>query len=166
MKLCLFFSLILLICSAPAFGQLSTKEIEAISNIVKESEARMKEYVAQEIAKVNVKIDALDQRLTTEIGAIEKRFEGVNERFEGVNERFENMDKRLDDINKRLDNHFSLLLGLVGFIAVVIGIPQIIVALQRKHQRVQDEKIEQQYQQIQVILEEIKTLRQKRIINS
>ena len=151
MKLCLFFSLILLSFSAPVFGELSTKNIEAINNIVKESEARMKEYVAQEIAKVNVKIDALDQRLTTEIGAIDKRFEGVNERFE-------NMDKRLD-------NHFSLLLGLVGFIAVVIGIPQIIVALQRKHQRVQDEKIAQQYQQIQVILEEIKTLKQKRIIN-
>lgn len=144
--------------SAPAFGELGTKDIEAINNIVKESEARMKEYVAQEIAKVNVKIDALDQRLTTEIGAIDKRFEGVNERFE-------NMDKRLNDINKRLDNHFSLLLGLVGFIAVVIGIPQIIVALQRKHQRVQDEKIAQQYQQIQVILEEIKTLKQKRIID-
>ena len=158
MKLCLFFSLILLIFSAPAFGQLSTKDIEAIDNIVKESEARMKEYVAQEIAKVNVKIDALDRRLTTEIGAIDKRFEGVNERFE-------NMDKRLDDINKRLDNHFLMLLGSVGFVAVVIGIPQIIVALQRKHQRLQDEKIEQQYRQIQVILEEIKTLKQNRIIN-
>ena len=142
MKVYLSFCLILLLLSAPAFAELSVKDIEVINKIVTESEARMKEYVAQEIAKVNVKIDALDQRLTSEIRAIDKRF---------------------DDVNKRLDSHFFLILALVGLIGVVIGIPQILVVLQRKHQRAQEEKLEQQQAQIQAMLKEIETLKKKAI---
>ena len=142
MKVYLSFCFILLLLSAPAFAELSVKDIEVINKIVTESEARMKEYVAQEIAKVNVKIDALDQRLTSEIRAIDKRF---------------------DDVNKRLDSHFFLILALVGLIGVVIGIPQILVVLQRKHQRAQEEKLEQQQAQIQAMLKEIETLKKKAI---
>ena len=142
MKVYLSFCLILLLLSAPAFAELSVKDIEVINKIVTESEARMKEYVAQEIAKVNVKIDALDQRLTSEIRAIDKRF---------------------DDVNKRLDSHFFLILALVGLIGVVIGIPQILVVLQRKHQRAQAEKLERQQEQIQEMLQEIETLKKKAI---
>ena len=142
MQVYLSFCFILLLLSAPAFAELSVKDIEVINKIVTESEARMKEYVAQEIAKVNVKIDALDQRLTSEIRAIDKRF---------------------DDVNKRLDSHFFLILALVGLIGVVIGIPQILVVLQRKHQRAQEEKLEQQQAQIQEMLKEIETLKKKEI---
>ena len=149
MKVYLSFCFILLLLSAPAFAELSVKDIEVINKIVTESEARMKEYVAQEIAKVNVKIDALDQRLTSEIRAIDKRFDDVNKRF--------------DDVNKRLDSHFFLILALVGLIGVVIGIPQILVVLQRKHQRAQEEKLEQQQAQIQEMLKEIETLKKKAI---
>ena len=114
MKLYLFFIVGLLFFSTPVFGELSNADLEKINTMFKESEARMKEYVTQEIAKVNLRIDALDQRLTSEIRSV---------------------DKRLDGMNKRLDNYFSLLLALFAFVGVVIGIPQILVALQRKNQR-------------------------------
>ncbi len=119
MKLRLFFCPILLLFSLPAFGELSTADLEKLSTMFKESEARMKEYVTQEIAKVNIRIDEMDRRLTSEIRAVEKRLDDTNKRF--------------DDVNNRLDNHqFFLPLALVGFIGVGIGVPQILVALQRK----------------------------------
>lgn len=74
-------------------------------------------------------------------------------------------NKRFEDVNARLDSHFLLLLALVGFIGVVIGIPPILVALQRKNQRAQNKKIEAQ-QQIETLLKEIETLKQQRIFGS
>ena len=149
MKLRLFFCPILLLFSLPAFGELSTADLEKLSTMFKESEARMKEYVTQEIAKVNIRIDEMDRRLTSEIRAVEKRLDDTNKRF--------------DDVNNRLDDQFLLLLALVGFIGVGIGVPQTLVALQRKHQRAQDKKIEAQQQQIETLLKEIETLKQQRI---
>ncbi len=147
MKLCLLLILTLLLLSTPAFGELTNADLDKISTMLKESEARMKEYVSQEIAKVNLRIDALDNRLTGEIRSVDKRFDDMN--------------KRLDDMNKRLDNQFTLILALFAFLAVVIGIPQILVALQRRHQRAQDEKIEAQQQQIETLIAEIETLKQQ-----
>lgn len=150
MKFGLLFSFTFLLLSLPAFGELSPADLEKINTMFKASEARMKEYVTQEIAKVNIKIDEMDRRLTSEMRSIEKRFDG----------RFDDTNKRFDDVNKRLDNQFLLLLALVGFIGVVIGIPQILVALQRKNQRAQDEKIEAQQQQIEILTKEIEILKQ------
>ena len=163
MKSCVFFCLILLCFSSPAFGELSAADLEKINAMFKESEARMKEYVAQEIAKVNIRIDEMDRRLTSEIRAVERRFDDVNKRFDDVNKRLDDTNKRFDDVNNRLDDQFLLLLALVGFIGVVIGIPQILVALQRKDQRVLDEKIEAQQQQIETLIAEIETLKQPRV---
>ena len=140
MKLCLLLILTLLLLSTPVFGELTNADLEKINTMLKESEARMKEHVSQEIAKVNLRIDALDKRLTSEIRSVDQRF---------------------DDMNKRLDNQFTLILALFAFLAVVIGIPQILVALQRRHQRAQDEKIEVQQQQIETLIAEIKTLKQQ-----
>ena len=66
-------------------------------------------------------------------------------------------------MNKRLDNYFSLLLALFAFAGVVIGIPQILVALQRRNQRAQDEKIEAQQQQIETLIAEIESLKQQQV---
>ena len=148
------FCIIFLLLSLPAFGELSPADLEKINAMFKASEARTKEYVTQEIAKVNIRIDKMDRRLTNEMRAIEKRFDA---RFDDLNK---HLNDRFETVNKRLDNQFLLLLALVGFIGVVIGIPQILVALQRKNQRVQDEKIEAQQEQIEMLIKEIETLKQ------
>lgn len=152
MKLGLLFSTLLMFLSLPAFGELTAADLEKIDAMIKASEERMKEYIGQEITKVHLRIDQLDRRFTSEIGAVKKRLDDTNKRF--------------DDVNNRLDNQFLLLLGLVGFIGVVIGIPQILVALQRKHQRTLDQKIEAQQEQIATLLKEIVTLKEQRIVRS
>ena len=53
MKFGLFYALIFLFFSLPAFGELSPTDLEKINAMFKESEARMKEYVTQEISKIN-----------------------------------------------------------------------------------------------------------------
>lgn len=52
---------------------------------------------------------------------------------------------QIDELHARIDGlqtQIEMQLALMAFIAVVIGIPQIIVATQRKKQREQEEKIE------------------------
>lgn len=117
MKVILVLSIGLLLFSTPVFGELSIADIEKIRAIVKESdtllreeiaasEKRMREYISQEIRVINTTI-------TQEIQA--------------VNTTIAEMDKRLSQI-------FVLVIALVAFIGVVVGVPQIIVAAQRKHQ--------------------------------
>ena len=98
--------------TAVARSESRTKEyLEASESRTKEhleaSESRTKEYVSQEIAKVNTTLSEMDKHLTGEIRSLDKQ----------------------------LNNLFMLVLALVAFIAVVIGVPQIIVALQRKEVR-------------------------------
>ena len=105
MKSRLLLILTLLLLSTPVFGELTNADLDKINTILKESEARMKEHVSQEIAKVNLRVDALDKRLTSEIRSVDKRFDDMNKRLDDMN-------KRLDDMNKRLDNQFTLILAL------------------------------------------------------
>ncbi len=132
MKFILILSAVLLLFTVPAFSALTVEDIEKIRSIIKEeitavkketiaSETRVKEYVSQEIAKVNIKIEEMDRRLTGEIRSLDKQ----------------------------LDRLFALVMVLVAFVAVVIGIPQIIVAMQRKDIRAQDAKIEALQQEIE-----------------
>ncbi len=69
--------------------------------------------------------------------------------------KIEEMDKRLTRetkaLGERLNHIFMRVMALVAFIAAVIGIPQIIAALQRKDIRTQDEKTEAQQKQIEAL---------------
>ena len=121
--------------TAPAFSQLSETDLNKMRLVVKEevekaieaSEKRMKEYVSQEIAKeirpVNTKIAEMDKRLMGDIETLENR----------------------------LNNIFMLVLALLGVIAVVFGVPQIIVAMQRKDIHAQNEKIKTLQSQIEIL---------------
>ena len=128
MRLILFLGALLLVCTVPAFSELTVDDLENIRSIVEKevneakqelkedivaSEKGLREYISHEIGKVYIKIEEMDRRLTGEI-------------------------KTLD---KRLDHIFMLVLALVAFVGVVVGIPQIIVAMQRKDIRAQDEKL-------------------------
>ena len=148
MKLVTTLITVLLLFTVPAFSELTAADIEKIRSIIKEeveeaitaSETRMKEHISQEIEKVNIKISEMDKRLTGEIQGLDKRLTG---------------EIRASD--KRLDQLFMLVLALVAFIAVVVGVPQILVALQRKDLQAQDEKIE-------TLQKEMEALRQERTV--
>lgn len=155
MKLTLALGVALLLFTTTAYSQLTDVDLNKIRLVVKEevekaveaSEKRMKEYVSQEIGKVNIKISEMDKRFTDKIASSEKDLSGD-----------------IETLGERLNNIFFLTLGLLAFIAVVVGVPQIIVAMQRKDIRTQDEKIESQQKQIETLLQEIETLKQERVV--
>ena len=159
MKLIVILGAALLCFTASAFSELTVADIEKIRSIVKEetiaSETRVKEYISQEITKVNIKIEEMDKRLTGEIQGLDTH---LSSEVKGLDARLGGDIKAL---GKRLDQLFMLVLALIAFIAVVIGVPQIIVAMQGKNQRAQDEKIEAQQKQIEALQLEMETRKQE-----
>ena len=109
MKLMMTLIVGLSFCYLTAHSQITDTDLNKIRLVVKEevekaietSEKRMKEYVSQEIGKVNIKISEMD---------------------------------------KRLNHIFTLVITLIALIAVAVGLPQVIVAIQRKEMRAQDKK--------------------------
>ena len=79
----------------------------------------------------------------------------ISTEIKAVNITIAEMDKRLNQI-------FTLVMGLIALIIVVVGIPQILVALQRKDMRAQDEKIEAQQKQIEALQQKMETDKQER----
>ena len=138
----------ILLISTQVFADLSVSDLEKIESIVKDSEARMKEYVSGEIAKVNIKITEMDKRLTTTITEMDKR----------LTSDIKSVEKQLTIGINALDNqvgrNFNLVLGLIALIAVAVGLPQIITAWQGRMLTKKYEALKQ----------EIEMLKQERIV--
>ena len=148
MKICTFFVIGFWLVSASAFGDLSVADWEKLNGMLKESEARTKEYVSQElsreIAKVNAEVRVIHNRIDETNKRMEAGFEGVKAQFEAVNAQFGAVNNRFGDVNSRLNLNFGLLVALIG---VVIGLP---LLRERKKEREQDEQLEAQKQQLAV----------------
>ena len=143
MKFGLFIMMVLLLVSASAFGELSVEDLDKIRGIVTESENRLR----AEIVAVEKRLRAEMALLRAEAAASEAR------------------------TNKQLDRNFVLLVGQLGFIAVVIGIPLTLVALQLRKERARDEQLNAQQrliealqQKIEGLSQELETLKEQRIL--
>ena len=168
MKLITVLIMVLLLFGTPVFGELTQADIDKIRLIIKEeveaavtkSEERMKIYVSQEIDKVNTRISEMNTRISEMDARLTNKIESLDAR---LTNQIESLDKRLsgeiEALDKNLNRVFMLVLALVAFIAVVIGIPQILVAMQRKEVRAQDEKIEEQQKRIQALEREMEVYR-------
>ena len=90
MKFIVVLSGVLLLFPVSVFAELSVEDFEKIRAILKEeisevetrltekinkSEKHLKEYVTQEVGKVDIKIDEMDKRLTGEINNMDKRLD-------------------------------------------------------------------------------------------
>lgn len=116
----------ILLATAQVFADLSAADLEKIESIVKESETRMKEYVSQEIAKVDTKISEMDKRLASEINAVDKQ----------------------------VARNFNLVLSLIALIAVAVGRPQLITAWQGRKLREQTEKYDALKLEVELLKQE------------
>ena len=127
----------ILLISTQVFADLSVSDLEKIESIVKDSEARMKEYVTGEIEKVNIKITEMDKRLTSDIKSVEKQ-----------------LTIQIGAVDTQVGRNFNLVLGLIALIAVAVGLPQIITAWQGR-------KLTEKYETLK---QEIEMLKQERIV--
>ena len=152
MKLMMILSTALLLFAAPVFSQLLPADIDKIRLIVKEE---VEQAVTASETRMNKVITASDTRMSKAIEASETRIKDqVSLEISKVNGTIAEMDKRLNYI-------FTFVIALIALIAVVIGAPQILVFLQRKDQRAQDEKIEAQQKQIEAQQEQIEALQRQ-----
>ncbi|MYB92984.1 hypothetical protein F4054_00030 [Candidatus Poribacteria bacterium] len=123
MRLIMIFSAVLLFITTPAKSELSQADIERIRTVLKED--------------IRVIVNE-------EITASEKRMK------EYVSQEIKTVNVKIGEMDKRLNQTFWLVIALIGFIAVVIGIPQIFVAARGKEQQAQAEKIEELQREMQL----------------
>ena len=130
MKLILILSALLLLFTIPAFSELTVADLEKISSIVAESEKRLKEDIAE--LKQELKAD-----IAQEVGKV---------------------SVKIEERGKSLNYIFAMVIALVALIAVVVGVPQIVVAMQeKKDHRARDEKIEVIRKQVEALQREMET---------
>ena len=158
MKSIVILSIVLLLLTVPTFGELTTADIEKIYSIVKAEGTDVKQQVAASETRMKEYVAASETRMKEYVAASETRMK------DHISERIQTVNVTIAEMNKRLDQIFTLVITLVAFIAVVIGVPQIIVALQRKNQHAQDEKIEGLQNQIEVLQKAMERFTQEPIV--
>lgn len=151
MKMMVVLLIGLLLVSSQVYADLSVADLEKISEIVKESEMRMKEYVSGEIEKVDIKLTEMEKRMTDKIDGVEKQ---LTDRINGVEKQ---LTIGINAVDTQVGRNFNLILGLVALIAVAVGLPQIITAWQGR-------KILEQTEKYEELKQEIELLKQERIV--
>ena len=131
MKIVTILSLLLL--ASPVFGELTKEDLRTI---VKEenaaSEKRTREYI-------DLKIDALDQKLSAKIDGVEK-----------------DLNTRIDAVEKSLGRVWLMIAALIGLITATIAIPQIIMAYRdrgRKEMESSQQAMQTQIDQLRAQIE-------------
>lgn len=136
-KKVLLLSICFLILSTNAFAELSQSDLDKIDKLIQASENRIKGYV-------DLKINALDVKLSGEIKTLGERLTG---QINAVGE-------RINGVEGRLTQMYGFVIALVALIAVAVGLPQILVARQTKEMRTQDQRIEALQQEIEKLKKE------------
>ena len=153
-KKILLLAICFLILSTNAFAELTQSDLENIDKLIQASETRIKEYVDLKInaseAKLSGQIKALDERLSGQIKALDERLSG---QIKALDERLSGQINALDG---QMTQIYGFVIALVALIAVAVGLPQILVARQRKETHTQDQRIE-------ALQQEIEKLKQERI---
>ena len=117
----------LLLFASVAYGELTKADLrtiikEEVRPIVKEeitaSEKRTREYI-------DLKIDALDQKLSAKIDGVEK-----------------DLNTRIDAVEKSLGRVWLMIAALIGLITATIAIPQIIIAYRGGGQKAMQAQID------------------------
>ena len=142
--------LLLLTVVLPAYSQLTQDDLNSIRLIVKD--------------EIKSEIEASEKRIKE---YIDIKFEAVNEQFKTVDERFNSVDKQIQGFDKRVSDTKTLTYTLIAFIAVVIGLPQVIAFWRnRKDDQETKKQIETLSSNIETLTQRIEALENGRIQTS
>ena len=100
------------------------------------------ELTVEDLEKIRSIVKESEDRLETMVNASEKRLK-------------EHIDFKVAEMDKRLNMIFGFVIGLITFIVVVIGVPQIIMAWRGKEDRTQKEQIQELRQEIETLKQHI-----------
>ena len=148
MKAIIILSLLLLTTSA--FGELTKEDIRTI---IKEENAALEKRVKEYI---DLKVDALDQKLSARIDGVEKSLNAKIDALEkSVDDRFDGVDKSLDSrfgaVDKKLDWVWYMMIALIGLVTAAIAIPQIVIAYRDRGQQGMQAEIQQLRERLEAL---------------
>lgn len=136
MKIILFFSVLLCLLARAAIADLTDADFDRIRLIINEEIKPLKADI------VTLKTDVAWMK--AKLGSVDKQFESVDKRFESV-------DRQITHVT-------YITYGLIALIVAAIAVPQLLLAWRGRKDREQDQKIE-------ALSQEIKALKEQRIIN-
>ena len=147
MKTTLFLSILFCAIALPALGDLTDTDLNRIRLIINEE-------IKKESTITNQKIDALGDRIQN----VEKDVAWIKGKLESVDKQFGDIDKQFDRVGEQIMHVTYVTYGLIALIVAAIAIPQILIA--RRSGR--DRSLERQ---VEILTQEIETLKQQRIVN-
>ena len=136
MKILIFLSILFSVIALPALGELTDTDLDKIRLIVNE-----------EIKPIKADIVSLK----TDVAWMQGKLESVDKQFESVNKQFESVGKQITHVT-------YITYGLIALIVAAIAIPQILIAWRAEKSRSLERKVE-------ILTEEIETLKRKQIIH-
>ena len=162
LKTILLFSILLCATAMPAMSALTDADLDKIRLIVKEE---VKKEVMPLITDINtLKTEGAIRQ--TEIKnlkeAMDKGFENVQKDFENVQKDFENVQSRIDDIQKNFDRLHNIIIACIGIPLAIIAIGATVWGILAHRRSTKDRTLEKQ---LEVLAQEIETLKQQQIVN-
>ncbi|RKU19438.1 hypothetical protein C6500_10830 [Candidatus Poribacteria bacterium] len=138
-------SLSILLCAIalPAFGELTDADLDKIRLIVQEEIEPIKADI------VTLKTDVA--LMKTEVAILK----------ENVNDRFASVNSRIDDVQKNFGRQNNIIIACIGIPMAIIAIGATVWGLLVHRQSRKDQMLERQ---IEVLTQEIETLKQKQIV--
>ena len=147
----------ILLCTTPAFSELSDSDFQRIREIVKvevvSSEQRLR-------AEMTAAIQASEERVKVYVDAkISEINSQVNSQFAQANSQFAQVNNRIDEVDKRINFAFTVLGWLFALVIAALGIPQLIIAFRQRGQERLQTSVEELYAVHSEVLAELKQLR-------
>ena len=163
MKTILLFSILFCAITMPAMSALTDADLDKIRLIVKEE---VKKEVMPLINDINtLKTEGAIRQ--TEIKNLKetmnKGFENVQKNFENVQKDFENVQSRINDIQKNFDRQNNIIIACIGIPLALIAIGAPVWGILAHRRNTKDHTLEKQ---IEVLTQEIETLKQQQTVNS
>ncbi|MXY29191.1 hypothetical protein F4Y59_13655 [Candidatus Poribacteria bacterium] len=137
MKTVLLLAIVFSAIAFPASAELTVEDLDKIRSIIKEE-------IADEIAPLKVEIGSIK----TEITAMKTEIASMKTEITAVKENVASLNGRVNGIEK-------MMTWLLAVIAVVLGIPQIIVAWRSRKDSEQEKRIEELSREIETLKQQI-----------
>ena len=149
MKTVIFFSILFYTIALPALGELKPQDLDKIRLIVNEAEKRIKADIKADITEVK-------REIGQNIDDSEKNMkEHINLR---VDSKVGSVSTKVDSVEEQITFLSYLVYALIALIVGAIAIPQLIMAWRSGR----DRSLERQ---IEILTQEVETLKQQRIVN-
>ena len=152
MKTILLFSILLCAIALPVLGQAPQQNsVETDIAVIKAEIKHLRETMETGFANINDKFATVDGKFAT-----------VDGKFATVNDRFDTVDSRFDTVEKNFDRLNNIIIACIGIPLAILAIGATLWGILSHRRSIRDSTLEKQ---VEILTQEIETLKQQRIVN-